>query len=169
VRRLIMIVLCLCGLSLLVVLLSHSRRRPAPVRGDRRPPVADPPERARRAAAGPPPPPPSLDPAEQVARSLQTMADLRASIIDGVSRQPLYRMAVERGVHQDMFVASKWDLLDSILRAEGLSPEQRDASPEAARRLRALADEAFSREQEERESSLEHYELYRRFWRSSSA
>ena len=97
------------------------------------------------------------------------MAELRASIIDGVSRQPLYRMAVERGVHQDMFVASKWDLLDSILRAEGLSPEQRDASPEAARRLRALADEAFSREQEERESSLEHYELYRRFWRRSSA
>ena len=194
-RRLIIILLCLGGLGLLALLLLPPRRRRASVApawqspaAAATPPAAEPvapaatePEPAPALvpvepagdaepdAPDPPEPQPVPDRAAERARTLQVMAELRASIIDGVSRRPLYLMAVERGVHRDMFVASSWDLLDAILRAEGLSPELRDASPDAVRRLRALADEASAREQQERRQSLEHYEVYRRFWDSSSA
>jgi hypothetical protein len=171
VRRLFIMMLCLCGFGLLLLLLARPRpRRPlaaptAVAEPAAAPPAGEPGAASPVTTAAAPPP----DPAAEEARTLQLMAELRASIIDGVSRHPLYLMAAERGAHQDMFVASSWDLLDAILRAEGLSPELRDASPEAVERLRALADEAFAREQDERRQSLQHYEVYRRFWRSSSA
>jgi len=50
-----------------------------------------------------------------------------------------------------LFVASKWDLLDAILEAEGLSPDRQDSSLSAQRRLRQLAAEAYRREAEETE------------------
>jgi len=190
VRRLIMIVLCLCGIGLLLLLLARPRRQdpgvvpappPPPITDSPPAPVpspdvaapldlADPPDLAGPLdLAAEPDLADSPDPPTAHERTLQMMAELRASIIDGVSRRSLYLLAVERGLDREMFVASSWDLLDAILRVEGLSPELRDASPDAVQRLQALADEAFAREQEERRQSLEHYDVYRRFWGSSSA
>jgi hypothetical protein len=178
VRRLIMIVLCLCGIGLLLLLLARPRRQypgvvsappPPPITDSPPAPVPSPDVAAPLDLADPPDLADSPDPPTAHERTLQMMAELRASIIDGVSRRSLYLLAVERGLDREMFVASSWDLLDAILRVEGLSPELRDASPDAVQRLQALADEAFAREQEERRQSLEHYDVYRRFWGSSSA
>ena len=82
---------------------------------------------------------------------LQEMAEIRADMIAGVSRRPLFLMAKKRGVSCGLFVASKWDLLDAILEAEGLSPDRQDSSLSAQRRLRQLAAEAYRREAEETE------------------
>jgi hypothetical protein len=91
-------------------------------------------------------------PVEQHAtRTLQEMAEIRADMIAGVSRRPLFLMAKQRGVSCGLFVASKWDLLDAILEAEGLSPDRQDGSLSAQRRLRQLAAEAYRREAEETE------------------
>jgi hypothetical protein len=60
-------------------------------------------------------------------------------------------MAKKRGVSSGLFVASKWDLFDAILEAEGLSPDRQDSSLSAQRRLRQLAAEAYRREAEETE------------------
>ena len=91
-------------------------------------------------------------PVEQHAtRTLQEMAEIRADMIAGVSRRPLFLMAKQRGVSCGLFVASKWDLLDAILEAEGLSPDRQDSSLSAQRRLRQLAAEAYRREAEETE------------------
>jgi len=91
-------------------------------------------------------------PVEQHAtRTLQEMAEIRADMIAGVSRRPLFLMAKQRGVSCGLFVASKWDLLDALLEAEGLSPDRQDSSLSAQRRLRQLAVEAYRREAEETE------------------
>jgi hypothetical protein len=91
-------------------------------------------------------------PVEQHAtRTLQEMAEIRADMIAGVSRRPLFLMAKQRGVSCGLFVANKWDLLDAILEAEGLSPDRQDSSLSAQRRLRQLAAEAYRREVEETE------------------
>ena len=88
---------------------------------------------------------------QDAARMLQEMAEIRADMIAGVSRRPLFLMAKERGVSCGLFVASKWDLFDAILEAEGLSPDRQDGSLSAQRRLRQLAAEAYRREAEETE------------------
>jgi hypothetical protein len=84
-------------------------------------------------------------------RILQEMAEIRADMIAGVSRRPLFLMAKKRGVSCGLFVASKWDLFDAILEVEGLSPDRQDSSPSAQQRLRQLAAEAYRREAEETE------------------
>ena len=88
---------------------------------------------------------------QDATRMLQEMAEIRADIIAGVSRRPLFLMAKKRGVSCGLFVASKWDLFDAILEAEGLSPDRQDSSRSAQRRLRQLAAEAYRREAEETE------------------
>jgi hypothetical protein len=88
---------------------------------------------------------------QDAARILQEMAEIRADMIAGVSRRPLFLMAKQRGVSRGLFVASTWDLLDAILEAEGLSPDRQDSSLSAQRRLRQLAAEAYRREAEETE------------------
>src|SRR4029078_11612639 len=84
-------------------------------------------------------------------RVFQEMAGIRADVIAGVSRRPLFLMAKKRGVSCGLFVASKWDLFDLILEAEGLSPDRQDSSLSAQVRLRQLAAEAYRREAEETE------------------
>jgi len=91
-------------------------------------------------------------------RILQEMAEIRADVIAGVSRRPLFLMAKKRGVSCGLFVASKWDLFDAILEAEGLSPDRQDGSLSAQRRLRQLAAEAYRREAEETERRAEETE-----------
>jgi hypothetical protein len=98
---------------------------------------------------------------QDAARILQEMAEIRADMIAGVSRRPLFLMAKKCGVSRGLFVASKWDLLDGILEAEGLSPDRQDSSPSAQRRLRQLAAEAYRREAEETERRNA-IEVYRR-------
>jgi hypothetical protein len=88
---------------------------------------------------------------QDATRMLQEMAEIRADMIAGVSRRPLFLMAKERGVSCGLFVASKWDLFDAILEAEGLGPDRQDSSLSAQRRLRQLAAEAYRREAEETE------------------
>ena len=96
---------------------------------------------------------------QDATRILQEMAEIRADMVAGVSRRPLFLMAKQRGVSRGLFVASKWDLLDAILAAEGLSPDRQDSSPSAQRRLRQLAAEAYRREVEEseRRNAIEAY------------
>jgi len=96
---------------------------------------------------------------QDATRILQEMAEIRADMIAGVSRRPLFLMAKKRDVSCGLFVASKWDLLDAILDAEGLSPDRQDSSPSAQRRLRQLAAEAYRREAEEieRRDAAEEY------------
>jgi hypothetical protein len=157
VRRFLLTALCLFGLGVVVLLIVSSRKRdvararepsdsrqsvprePAPDVG-----VAAP---VPSAAAGS-----DTRAVEQDAtRTLREMAEIRADMIAGVSRRPLFLMAKKRGVSSGLFVASKWDLFDAILEAEGLSPDRQDSSFSAQRRLRQLAAEAYRREAEETE------------------
>lgn len=113
------------------------------------------------------PPPPGSQPLTE--RILQEMAEIRADLIGRVSRRPLFLMASDRNATCDLFVASKWDLLDAILAAENLRPEDRDASPEARERLLALVDEALARDHEDREETPAQDDEHGRFWRRSTA
>jgi hypothetical protein len=164
VRRFPLTALCLFGVGVVVLLIVSSRKRDV-ARGHE-------PSRSRRSV--PPEPAPDVEVAAPVpsavaesdtravdqdaAGMLQEMAEIRADIIAGVSRRPLFLMAKKRGVSCGLFVASKWDLFDAILEAEGLSPDRQDSSRSAQRRLKQLAAEAYRREAEETErlDLLEH-------------
>ena len=157
VRRFLLTALCLFGLGVVVLLVLSSRKRS----------VARVHEPGRTRRSEPAEPRPSVEVAAMVrpaaakttarsveqdaTRILQAMAETRADIIAGVSRRPLFLMAKERGVSCGLFVASKWDLLDAILEAEGLSPDRQASSASAQRRLKELAAEAYRREAEETE------------------
>ncbi len=75
------------------------------------------------------------------------MAQLRAAIVAGVDRRPLYAMAQARGLpNHELFVMGSQQLLDAILDAEGLPPEDVLPSAQSAEAIRAIADEAFQRQ-----------------------
>ncbi|MFI4878474.1 MAG: hypothetical protein ACHP9U_06500 [Steroidobacterales bacterium] len=76
------------------------------------------------------------------------MADVRAEMADVISHGVLFSMAHERGVSGGLVVASRWDLLDAILRAEGLRAEDDNATIEDAERLDQLLREAHRRDAE---------------------
>src|SRR6476620_5318293 len=156
VRRLLLTVFCLLGLGVVVLLIVSSRKRdvarahePRSRQSEPREPTPD------RVVAAPAPAAAAVRNTiaveQDAARILQEMAEIRADMIAGVSRRPLFLMAKQRGVSRGLFVASKWDLLDALLEAEGLSPDRQDSSPSAQRRLRQLAAEAYRREAEETE------------------
>ncbi len=157
VRRFLLTAMCLFGLGVVVLLIVSSRKRDvarAHEPSDSRQSVPREPAPDVEVVALVPSAPAGSDTraVEQGAtRMLQEMAEIRADIIAGVSRRPLFLMAKKRGVSCGLFVASKWDLFDAILEAEGLSPERQDSSPSAQRRLRQLAVEAYRREAEETE------------------
>ena len=148
--------LCLLGLSVVVFLIASSRRRDvarAHEPNSRQTEPGEPtPDLVVAAQACPADAEGDTIAVERDAsRLLQEMAEIRADMIAGVSRRPLFLMAKKRGLSRGLFVASKWDLLDAILEAEGLSPDRQDSSPSAQRRLRQLAAEAYRREAEETE------------------
>jgi hypothetical protein len=158
VRRFLLTVLCLFGLGVVVLVIVSFRKRDAarahePTSGRRSLPrepardveVAAAPVRSAVAESD------TRAVERDAARMLQEMAEIRADIIAGVSRRPLFLMAKKRGVSCGLFVASKWDLFDAILESEGLSPDRQDSSRSAQRRLRQLAAEAYRREAEETE------------------
>jgi hypothetical protein len=74
---------------------------------------------------------------------------------DVISHGVLFSMAHERGVSGGMVVASGWDLLDAILRAEGLRAEDGSATTEDAERLDQLLREARRRDAEARAAARE--------------
>jgi hypothetical protein len=157
VRRFLLTALCLFGLGVVVLLIVSSRKRGvarAHEPRDSRQSVPREPTPDVEVAALVPTAAGESDtrPVKQDATCmLQEMAEIRADMIAGVSRRPLFLMAKKRGVSCGLFVASKWDLLDAILEAEGLSPDRQDSSLSAQRRLRQLAAEAYRREAEETE------------------
>ena len=155
-RRLFLTVLCLLGLGVVVFLIVSSRRRDAARAGEpssRRSVGCEPTPDVVVAASAPSAAAEgdTLAVEQDATRVLQEMAGIRADVIAGVSRRPLFLMAKKRGVSCGLFVASKWDLFDAILEAEGLSPDRQDSSLSAQGRLRQLAAEAYRREAEETE------------------
>ena len=83
------------------------------------------------------------------------MAEIRAEMADVISHGVLFSMAHERGVSGGLVVASGWDLLDAILRAEGLRAEDGSATTEDAERLDQLLREARRRDAEARAAARE--------------
>jgi hypothetical protein len=86
---------------------------------------------------------------EEMARR-RRMAEIRAEMADVISHGVLFSMAHERGVSGGLVVASGWDLLDAILRVEGLRAEDDSATTEDAERLDQLLHEALRRNAEAR-------------------
>jgi hypothetical protein len=78
------------------------------------------------------------------------MAEIRAEMADVISHGVLFSMAHERGVSGGLVVASRWDLLDAILRVEGLRAQDGSATTEDAERLDQLLREARQRDAEAR-------------------
>ena len=83
------------------------------------------------------------------------MADMRAEMADVISHGVLFSMAHERGVSGGLVVASRWDLLDAILRVEGLRAEDGSATTQDAERLDQLLREAHRRDAEARAAARE--------------
>jgi hypothetical protein len=91
---------------------------------------------------------------EETARR-RRMAEIRAEMADVISHGVLFSMAHERGVSGGLVVASGWDLLDAILRAEDLRAEDGSATTEDAERLDQLLREARRRDAEARAAARE--------------
>ena len=150
-RRLLIITLCLAGIGLLVWML-----RRAPSRGTPDPLVEE------------EPPEPSFEPQPPEAESavhvdpglvpdvregpdqlLEELSQLRAEVVERVERRPLFVMAEQRGVpYFRLFFMTKPELFEAVLDAEGVPPADVRPSPETADRVRALAAEAFRRNDE---------------------
>ena len=185
VRRVLYLVICLSGCLLIVLLVRARRatreqmtvpRRPG---GHERDPAAEPPARVipldRTAPAAEPVSQRAQTPSglrvtteatialapngdsgvdEETARR-GLMAEIRAEMADVISHGVLFSMAHERGVSGGLVVASRWDLLDAILRAEGLRAEDGNATTEDAERLDQLLREARRRDAEARAAARE--------------
>ena len=185
VRRVLYLVICLSGCLLIVLLVRARRATreqvtvPRGPGGHERDPVAEPPARViplnRPAPAAEPvgergQTPSGLRVSTEAAIALapngdsgvdeetarrRRMAEIRAEIADVISHGVLFSMAHERGVSGGLVVASGWDLLDAILRAEGLRAEDGSATTEDAERLDQLLREARRRDAEARAAARE--------------
>jgi hypothetical protein len=87
---------------------------------------------------------------DEDAARCRRMAEIRAEMADVISHGVLFSMAHERGVSGGLVVASRWDLLDAILRVEGLRAQDGSATTEDAERLDQLLREARQRDAEAR-------------------
>jgi hypothetical protein len=180
VRRVLYLVLCLSGCLLIVLLVRARRATreqiavPRGPGGQERDPMTEPSarviplERATPAAGpNPGPVPDGLRVTTAAATALarptdgdsvvdeettrrRRMAEIRAEMADVISHGVLFSMAHERGVSGGLVVASGWDLLEAILRVEGLRAEDDTATTEDAERLDQLLHEALRRSAEAR-------------------
>jgi hypothetical protein len=82
------------------------------------------------------------------------MAEARVDMAERISHGVLFGMAHERGVSHGLVVASRWDLLDAILRVERLRAEDAEPTVEHEERLRALLGDAELREAKARADAL---------------
>jgi hypothetical protein len=169
-RRLLIITLCLVGLGLLVWML-----RRAPAAGGAPDPLVE--EEPPEPSFEPQPPEaesavpsrdaePGLVPDVREAgldatgepdeadepgpdQLLEELARLRSDVVERVERRPLFVMAEQRGVpYYRLFFMTKQELFEAVLEAEGVPPADVRPSPETAERVRALAAEAFRRDDE---------------------
>jgi len=82
-------------------------------------------------------------------RTLEELSQLRADVVDGVDRRPLFAMAQARGLpNHELFSMSSEQLLDAILHAEGLPPADVRPSQESADQIRSVMSEALRRQDE---------------------
>jgi hypothetical protein len=95
-------------------------------------------------------PPPQRESAPYDGERVQAeLAQLRADVIAGVDRRPLFAMAQARGLpNHVLFSMSSEQLLDAIFDAEALPPTDVLPSPENADRIRSVMTEAFQRQDE---------------------
>lgn len=81
--------------------------------------------------------------------TLDELSQLRANVVEGVDRRPLFAMAQARGLpNHELFSMSSEQLLDAILAAEGLPPADVLPSQESADQIRSVMSEAFQRQDE---------------------
>jgi hypothetical protein len=95
-------------------------------------------------------PPPERESAPYDGERVQAeLAQLRADVVAGVDRRPLFAMAQARGLpNHELFSMSSEQLMDAILDAEALPPADVLPSPENADRIRSVMAEAFQRQDE---------------------
>lgn len=153
-RRLLIIMLCLVGLGLLVWMLRRapSRGMPDPLVEEEPPePSFEPQPPEAEAAVQSRDVDPGLVPdvREGPDQLLEELSQLRAEVVERVERRPLFVMAEQRGVpYFRLFFMTKPELFEAVLDAEGVPPADVRPSPETADRVRALAAEAFRRNDE---------------------
>jgi hypothetical protein len=95
------------------------------------------------------PPPEPREAPHDAERVLSELAQLRAEVVERVDRRPLFAMAQARGLpNHVLFTMSSQQLLDAIMDAEGLPPEDVLPSPESADQVRSVVAEAFRRHEE---------------------
>jgi hypothetical protein len=95
-------------------------------------------------------PPPERESASYDGEQVQAeLALLRADVVAGVDRRPLFAMAQARGLpNHELFSMSSEQLLDAILDAEALPPADVLPSQQNADRIRSVMAEAFQRQDE---------------------
>ena len=153
-RRLFIITLCLVGLGLLVWMLRRApaggvpdplvEEEPPEPSFEPQPPEAESAAPTRDADPGLVP-----DVREGPDQLLQELSQLRAEVVERVERRPLFVMAEQRGVpYFRLFFMTKPELFEAVLDAEGIPPADVRPSPATAERVRALAAEAFRRNDE---------------------
>jgi hypothetical protein len=133
VRRSLLVLLCGVGLGFVLIAVLWSTRRAA----------AD--ASHRNGAVDLTGPDAATDEPGNDARIAEEMARLRAKDFERASHSLLFSMAEERGVASGLSRGTRQELLDAILKAEGLDAEQ-PGSHLALQRLRTLADEVGRRE-----------------------
>ena len=159
-RRLVIVFLCLTIAGCVVLLAARSRRGRA---GEL---LREPDRKVDREAADRMPPAPAGDadvvslasrneppPEREIPydgqRALEELTQLRADVVAGVDRRPLFAMAQSRGLpNHELFTMSSEQLLDAILHAEGLPPADVRPSQESAEGIRSVMSEALHRQQE---------------------
>ena len=153
-RRLLIITLCLVGLGLLVWMLRRApaggapdplvEEEPPEPSFEPQPPEAESAVPTRDADPGHVP-----DVREGPDQLLEELSQRRAEVVERVERRPLFVMAEQRGVpYFRLFFMTKPELFEAVLDAEGVPPTDVRPSPETAERVRALAAEAFRRNDE---------------------
>ena len=160
-RRLVIVFLCLTIAGCVLLLAARFARTRAAAPADE--PEMDTSAEVEREAADPAPPdeadvvslasreepPPEKKPPYDGERVQAELLQLRAQVVDGVDRRPLFAMGQSRGLpNHELFSMSPDHLLDAILNAEGLPPADVLPSPENADRIRSVMAEAFQRQDE---------------------
>ena len=159
-RRLVIVFLCLTIAGCVAVLLAARSRRSRAAEhlgepnldvdgeaADRTPPPAGDADVVSLAYRNEPPP--EREPPYDGQRALEELTQLRADVVAGVDRRPLFAMAQSRGLpNHELFTMSSDQLLDAILHAEGLPPADVRPSQESAEGIRSVMSEALHRQQE---------------------
>jgi hypothetical protein len=160
-RRLVIVFLCLTIAGCVVLLAVRSRRDRANApdgeygpgmdaeAGDQKPATPDVEAEVVSLASRDEPAPDRETAPYDSQRALEELSQLRADVVAGVERRPLFAMAQSRGLpNHELFTMSSEQLLDAILDAEGLPPADVRPSQESADQIRSVMSEALRRQDE---------------------